>query len=358
MKKLRKVQANLFENIPYTTNEIKRKNKYGDGYYKSLLPIKVTPVYDNYWIFAKNRQDIFIRKMNGDPYPWTDDHILRKYKFTNTYRASDRVSQYLIRNVIYSGNFNTLDTFFRIILFKLFNKIETWELLERKVGLITYKNYDYKKYDRILEEAFANGTRIYSAAYIMAPGRIDKNLTRKHSNHLKLLEMMIADNAHEKIAAATKFQDVFDILIGYPLIGKFLGYQFAIDLNYSEIINFSENEFVIPGPGALSGISKCFENTGGLTDIEIIKFMEKRQDFEFYRLGLEFKYLNGRRLTLIDCQNIFCEIDKHSRIAYPEIKGKGNRNRIKQVYKPSSRGKITYFYPPKWGINESFKKEK
>ena len=54
-------------------------------------------VLDTYWKFAKLRQDIFFNKIEGNTYPWTKDDILRKHKFTNAYRASDRVSQYLIR---------------------------------------------------------------------------------------------------------------------------------------------------------------------------------------------------------------------------------------------------------------------
>ena len=121
------------------------------------------------------------------------------------------------------------------------------------------------------------------------------------------------------------------------------------------MINFSENAFVIPGPGALSGISKCFLDTGGLSEIEIIKFMEERQELEFDRLGLDFKSLWGRRLTLVDCQNIFCEVDKYSRVAHPTSPGKYNRKKIKQIYKPSAMGKISYWYPPKWKLNDSIK---
>lgn len=61
-------------------------------------------VYDLYWYFAAERQNIFYNKLNGMEEPWTDDPILQEYKFCNAYRASDRVSQYLLKNVIYNGN--------------------------------------------------------------------------------------------------------------------------------------------------------------------------------------------------------------------------------------------------------------
>ena len=61
--------------------------------------------------------------------------LLDRHKFTNAYRASDRVSQYLIRFVIYQGDQTPEEIFFRTILFKLFNKIETWELLILPIGV-------------------------------------------------------------------------------------------------------------------------------------------------------------------------------------------------------------------------------
>ena len=60
-------------------------------------PLKPTEVYDSYWRFAAERQDVFFRRLHRLPPPWTDDPVLRAHKFTNAYRASDRVSQYLIR---------------------------------------------------------------------------------------------------------------------------------------------------------------------------------------------------------------------------------------------------------------------
>ena len=66
--------------------------------------------------------------------------------------------------------------------------------------------------------------------------------------------------------------------------------------------------------------------------------------------GLKFKNLWGRPLQLIDCQNIFCEVDKYSRLAHPEIKGVNRRKKIKQRYTPNLNT-IHYWFPPKWGLH-------
>ena len=104
-----------------------------------ILPLKPSVVYDTYWRFAAARQETFFRRLERRAFPWASDQILAKYKFTNVYRASDRVSQYLIRNVIYRDDLpeSVDEVFFRIVLFKLFNKIETWTALESALGSIT-----------------------------------------------------------------------------------------------------------------------------------------------------------------------------------------------------------------------------
>ncbi|RZK37524.1 MAG: hypothetical protein EOO61_08855, partial [Hymenobacter sp.] len=106
--------------------------------------IAPTIVFDTYWRFAAERLAMYHRRNRGDNEPWTHDTILEKYRFTNVYRATDRVSQYLIREVQYnperSQDLN--EVFFRTMLFKLFNKIETWESLEKVNGPLSWSNTD------------------------------------------------------------------------------------------------------------------------------------------------------------------------------------------------------------------------
>lgn len=319
-----------------------------------ILPAKPTVVFDTYWRFAAERQKIFFKKLENAPIPWTDDRILSTYKFTNAYRASDRTSQYLIRNVIYRDDLpaSSNEVFFRIMIFKLFNKIETWQLLENKIGSIIYAEYSFDRYDKVLTEAMKSEQTIYSAAYIMPSGGKTLGHTTKHRNHLKLIELMMADELPHKLADAKNMHKGFDLLRDYPTLGDFLAYQFITDVNYSEITNFSEMDFVIPGPGALDGIRKCFLDLGGLNEPEIIKFMADIQESEFERLGLDFKSLWGRNLQLIDCQNLFCEVDKYARMKHPDIAGISGRTRIKQKYSANTQP-VDYWYPPKWGINQA-----
>lgn len=306
-------------------------------------------IYDLYWYFAWERQNIFWKKLNGEEAPWTDDYILQQYKFCNSYRVNDRVSQYLLKNVIYNENiYEDEDMLFRIILFKLFNKEATWELLVNEFGNITLKEFNFEIYSKVLNEATLKGVKIYNDAYISCANKAF-GYDRKHDNHLALLNKMFnEDKIASKIKACKTMKEAFDIIKSYPLIGNFMAYQLVTDINYSEVVDWREDEFTVAGPGSLRGIKKCFIDTGDMSNEDIIRYMYEHQDEEFKRLNLDFKKIGDRPLQLIDCQNIFCELDKYCREKVPELKS--NRTKIKKKY-VSKKEKIEYMYPPKWGVN-------
>jgi hypothetical protein len=309
-----------------------------------------TYVLDTYWKFAAERQEIFFNRIRGK-IQLTADPILLRHKFTNAYRAADRVSQYLIREVIYKGDQTPNELLFRILLFKLFNKIETWELLKHELSTLTWAGYSFETYSAILHQSLQEGRPIYSGAYIMSSGRSSFGYAKKHQNHLKLIEQMMHLHLADRIGEAKSLRDVYELLLGFPTIGRFLAYQYAIDINYSMLTDFSEMEFVMPGPGAMDGISKCFSSLGDYNEADVIRYVTDRQEQEFERLGIHFKTLWGRPLQLIDCQNLFCETDKYARVAHPEVDGNSQRTRIKQLYL-SGQGSIDYFFPPKWDLND------
>jgi hypothetical protein len=308
-------------------------------------------VFATYWRFATERQHVFFRRLEGSPPPWSDDPVLQQYKFTNAYRASDRVSQFLIRRVIYAGDQSPEEVFFRVLLFKLFNRIDTWNRLLAALGEIRFATYRFSDYDRILTQAIEKGERVYSAAYIMPSGTGTGRPLRKHRMHLQLLETMMRDHVPRRIVEGLTMSRAFELLRSYPTIGDFLAYQYVTDVNYSGVTDFSETEFVVAGPGARDGIRKCFSSLGGLNESELIRFVADRQEEEFARLGLPFRSLWGRRLQLIDCQNLFCEVDKYSRVYHPEVTTTRRRTRIKQRFTPTAE-RLLYWYPPKWSLNQ------
>lgn len=306
-----------------------------------------TPVFDTYWRFAAQRQHVYEARVAGRRGPWTGDPVLQAHRFTNCYRAADRVSQFLIREVAYTGDQDPAELIFRIVLFKLFNKIDTWQLLTAHVGTPTLDSFSPDRYAAVLDEAFARGRRLYSAAYVMPSPAF--GATRKHLNHLRLLEHMIADGLVDRLPRSASMQEAFELLKSYPGMGDFLAFQFLIDINYSTALDFDEMDYVVAGPGARDGIRKCFGPDSAGLERDIIEYMATSQGEHFARLGLTFNGLFGRPLQLIDCQNLFCEVDKYARVMHPDINGYSGRTRIKQKFR-AVPAPVPAWFPPKWGI--------
>jgi alpha-glutamyl/putrescinyl thymine pyrophosphorylase clade 1 len=307
-------------------------------------------VYAAYWHFAAERQLIFERRLEGLPEPWTDDEILLDYRFCNSFRASDRVSQYLIREVIYGPpKLTPEDRFFRTIFFRLFSRPETWELIEQEAGPVSTDGFDPVAIGALLDKEMEEGRTLYTNAFILCANRAYGH-RRKHRNHLALLEAMLSSGLLKSLLEAESLQAVFEALREFPLIGDFMAYQLATDLNYGPDLDFDENDFTIPGPGAIRGLSKVFLDLGDYSPAEAILWLVDRQDVVSEEIGIDPPTLFGRPLHAIDCQNLLCEIDKYARVRFPELPS--NRTRIKQRFVPA--GDLpSPVYPPRWELGRS-----
>jgi hypothetical protein len=309
--------------------------------------LRPTVAFESYWRLAAERQRMFFRRVEGATPPWTEDPVLAAHRFTNAYRASDRVSQYLIKNVIYGKRLDEVSTVLRVLLFKIFNRVDTWESLEAQFGRIDAGSFEPELLSRHLDTRMNAGHRLYSAAYIMPSPKL--GAARKHRNHLRLLARLLADGTLERMVEASSLRQLYVTLLEVHSFGPFLAFQFAVDLNYTSLYSFSEMDFVVAGPGAHDGIAKCFADVDGLNAEDVICTMTEGAPRFLHALDIEFQTLWGRPLQLIDCQNLFCEVGKYARLAHPELAGLSGRTQIKQRYRPTPLP-LRPLYPPKWAV--------
>lgn len=317
---------------------------------RRALPQPRRGVYELYWTFASRRQAAFEARLTGKAWPWTEDSILQTFKFCNVFRAADRVSQFMIRDVAYGQDpeSSPQDRAFQIVAFRTFSKIETWRgVTEVLGGAPRIEHLRTGAFEKALDRVKAASGGLYTGAFILCANKAF-GFDEKHRNHVGLFKHMFLEKAcAERILQAPSLEDVVGLLQSFPLLGPFMAYQTAIDLNYSDLIDFSENDYTQAGPGALRGLKKAFSTLGDYTPAETILWMVERQDQEFARLGLPFSGLFGRKLHGIDCQGLFCELDKYCREAVPELASA--RSRIKAKY-VAAHGDIELFFPPKWSL--------
>lgn len=302
-----------------------------------------------YFYFMQERMNMFWNRCE-DKWPLTHDSILSKYKFTNVYRACDRVSQYLIGNVIYNNidRYTPKDVLLRILVFKIFNKPETWEYLIDEYGDIKEYNFDVKKISELLTERHKT-TPIFNNAYMMTGSHSRYNhIKTKHEKWLTMVQEEIIDgHVLDEVLEAKSLEDVYNKLRKCSFLGDFLAYQYTIDLNYSPYINFSENSFVRAGIGAIRGIKKCFSSYGNCYEDAIVYVKEHIDELQVKYGYDKFKPLPGHEPTLLDLQNCFCETDKYLRERMPQLQV--DNVRIKQKYKESDKP-LLFVFPDKWNV--------
>ena len=284
---------------------------------------------------------------------WTEDPILQAYKFCSVFRVSDRGCQFLISDIIQKGSTKHEDIVFRVLLYNIFTRIETYKLLEGELGPSTWETYDRSKYDRVLQRAMDRGITVYTGAFQKPAPSLGH--TTAFRNHLSLLEVMMGVDITGQLARCRYMRDAFDLINQFPGMGDFMAFQLLLDLSYTPVINFGENDFVIAGVGARKGIEKCFK--GKITGIEeaIIRWMCDSQDEMFQMLDLEPVLLdtgNGktRKMTLVDVEHTLCEVQKYVRI----VSGPGQETGWGKKFKPTSDlGNIVI--PKAWSCKERMK---
>lgn len=293
-------------------------------------------------------------------YRWTKDRILASQKFTSVFRVADSGSQFLITHVIEKGSQAHQDILFRVLVYSSFMKNETYKLLEHKLGPLTWRRYKVNEYDTVLQQALDEGQTIYTGAFQKFAPKLGAR--KSHLNHLWLLEAMIGDNMLVQLENCQYMADAFDVIYKYPGSGDFIAFQLLMNLSYTPILNFGENDFVVAGVGACEGLKKCFaplSSRHGSANFHesgpgLIRWIMETQSTHFERLGLKPAVLGAekRRMTLVDVEHTLCEMHKYTRASAKGAAPKGGR------FTPRSRHMPRYpFLPKVWkdGGRESVK---
>lgn len=329
----------------------------------TLKGITIRPTFRYYLHFMQERQNIWWKRFNNQPAPWTNDPILNEHKFTNVYRCLDRTSQYLLKEVIYNGKeYSKEEMVWRILLFKHFNKNETWDLLIKEFGDINSK-IPVDTIDKYLVKCIEEHKTIYSNAYMVTGQIADRpeikalNTKRKHSMYFYVFkEELLNGGIAKKITKSKSMEQLFTNILDMSAQGNFTAFQFANDINYSNVVNLKD-DFVIAGPGAIRGIEKTFIDPMKIGYSNIIKFVKENIDElrrifgDMFEKDYSFNAIPNLPFTLVSFQSCFCECDKYTRaVDDPTIDDMGQK-RIKQKYTDKGHDSIIYTFPPKWKVD-------
>lgn len=301
-------------------------------------PILNEGVIREWFHHQRERTSIYYKKeiLNLPPF-WTNDEILKKYKFVNTKRRWDRETEWLLKNVIDNDNITYENKILNSFLFRVINKSIT---LEKILAPFDFPNISLDFINKAIRDKNTNISSenpnyvFFSAAYILGGPKVNfgKFLREKEGAEEKdmIIRMIkfVYYNQEEILKGVKKASnqlEVFNHLKSFSGIGNFLAYQIFIDFTYIKSFPFTENNFVISGPGCERGINWIFSNRDGMNSEECLfwftinqhKIAEKFN--EKWDMDDLFNFLpkNQRLYTLMDMENSgACEIDKRCRTKF------------------------------------------
>lgn len=239
------------------------------------------------------------------------------------FRVSDAASQFLIREVIEKGSQTHEDVVFRVILFNIFTRIETYRTLERRLGPLTWKRYDHAEFEEVLRDIERSGDSLYTGAFQKPAPRLGGS--SNYENHLHLLDVLMKKdpNLVDIIKNCEFLVEAYDWINSLPGMGDFTAHQLLLDLSYAGLngkglSRFHPSDFVVAGIGAVKGIELCFNGLTKGQETEIMRWMCENQEKMFARLGLHFDGLKARGkkqvLHLCDIEHTLCEVYKYEKL--------------------------------------------
>src|SRR5580765_3232280 len=275
---------------------------------------------DAFWNFVVERQSIYHKRMVlGEPAPWTQDYVLRSYFFTNVYRELDKGTIFLIKNLLKLQD--DKDLLFAIMVYRLFNDIDTFRFLMLRCKMTKYGAWDWERASRYLNAYENHGSRVFTDAFTVTgvkfggfPDKI-RNICWLIGNLQRQTPALL--NALKSANSLKRVWQIFNDTQGF---GRFLAYELAIDVNYSRLIAFSEDDWVNAGPGCKRGIQWIWgKRDPGRKWEDYISYLRARQGDFIQSIGRDEQWQSvypGYPLTLRSIEHSLCEFQKYARARY------------------------------------------
>ena len=317
-----------------------------------------------------------IKDVEGLPAPWTKNPVLQEFKFTNVRREHDRQTRYLIENISTNPDLTLEDKIVNTFLFRSWNNWATLKSfgfpypakmlynpeLKEKVRPL-YQGLQELYPDRLwYNNAYNQGGTKHAWKFPAGDGyqrAYKESEAKKYKDwepDIPLRPFHVGvwlgqQKIVERLLEAKNQQECFDTIKSVRGFADFLAYQVFVDLTYIKEFPFSENEFVIAGPGCKRGLDHIFIDRDCMTYEECIFWLRDNINEDSYSLFRdddlwEFEEENklphrtydpnklfndlpkyDRCMNVMSIENCMCELSKYIKA----VKGTG---RPRNKYKP------------------------
>jgi hypothetical protein len=287
---------------------------------------------NKYRHFVTERESIRLKREAGEEAPWTEDEILQTYKFCNMRRRDDRVSKWIIQNMLAPYKESPVMWFMPVVA-RWINwpptlaatlKSEAWEVSE-----LTDKWFNALG-DQI-DSIVAAGGKAWTGAYMITARTIPPGMSKGHwvANYTlkpiwrqrdRFENFFCRAPQHRTVEEAIK---MFDNQFNF---GTFMAGQVVADWTYTHLLDRAPDlkTYAPIGPGSTRGLNRLYGRK-----------LEQRIPQEQFNAELMnamsqlSKVMDVSSFTLHDIQNTFCEYDKYLRVE--------NGGKARTKYQPETR---------------------
>lgn len=262
--------------------------------------------------------------------PYTVDPILQTYRFCNLRRRDDRVSQWLINNILQFRHIGFSEWSF--IQFVALCRWINWPptlIAMRDARLWPRREFDLEEIGDFLDTL--QRKKVWTGAYmIRAPDGPYKDMGKGFFVSTVVVGEGL-DSVRKGLLAAIanrSLEGTWRALANARYWGSFMAGQVAVDFTYTTLLDDARDltTWAAQGPGSVRGFNRLLGRPLS-TPIGEGEWLERLQGWRediIRMLGEGYK-----DLPLMDVQNCLCEVDKYLRVQSGE-------GRPRSFYKPET----------------------
>lgn len=278
------------------------------------------------------RHQIYLRRKNGKPKPWSEDPIFQQWRFCNVFRELDTTTVW-IRENIRERFAKHPQLWFMLCIARYVNRIETLENLMSKAGSWPVSStFRLEHLTRALEGIAHSGAPVYTGAYMIRAESDPTKAWYSWTKHRYIAEIVLGrlwKNRHDWarfLDGATTLEEVWREFqqphyVGW---GPFMAYEVVTDLRHTRYLENADDiySWANAGPGALRGLNRLYgrplkkPNREAVAEMRVI-------------LTAINPYWHPLELEMRDIEHSLCEFDKYERVRLGEGKP---RNRYDGIY--------------------------
>jgi hypothetical protein len=261
------------------------------------------------WINERHR--IYLKRRAGDAAPWTEDEILRTYKFTNVFRENDRTTVWMRKNwTNLNHNRPAEEIIFNCCVFRMFGTMEFAEAH----GWTKDWNPNYAK--ALARNRLNSGKKVFTGAYIITnQGSTDPKevvVVDRFLNPVWENRRYLADIARE----TNSLEQTHKALGAFPGWGGggFMAYEVVTDLNHTPVLALAKDRYTWAnaGPGAKRGLNRIHgrelnDTRGRDWNAEMYELLQRSNEY----LG---NHIPRAEFDMRAVEHSLCEWDKYMRV--------------------------------------------